>query len=246
LLYFVSDLHLADDTPGIFALFRALLARIAKEGNSLYILGDLFEVWIGDDDDAPLAEAVSGLLSHAALRGLKIFFLHGNRDFLLGKDFAQRARMELLPDPYCLEAPGAAKSFLLTHGDMLCTEDAAYQAFRRQVRGPLWQQDFLHKPVAERRQLAAAIQKESSREKGQKADYLMDVGSDAVADLVRQHGKPGLSPTLLHGHTHRPDRHQHLINGLPVERWVLADWSETRGECLVWDGEALRREALLP
>ncbi|MCL2022339.1 MAG: UDP-2,3-diacylglucosamine diphosphatase [Betaproteobacteria bacterium] len=240
MLYFISDLHLADDTPGIFALFRALLDRIADEGNSLYILGDLFAVWIGDDDDAPFAQDVACLLRDAAEQGLRIFFQRGNRDFLVGNAFASAAQLELLPDPYCLKAPGTPeKSFLLTHGDILCTEDGDYQAFRRQVRDSAWQQNFLQKPLGERRKLAAALQAESVREKGRKADYQMDVSNCAVEDLMRAYGQS----TLLHGHIHRPGRHQHLLDGLSLERWVLADWSESQGEYLFWDCKTLTRQA---
>jgi len=242
LLYFISDLHLADDTPGIFALFRALLDRIAREGNSLYILGDLFSVWIGDDDDAIFAQDAIGLLRHAANQGLRIFFQRGNRDFLAGAAFAKSARLELLPDPYRLIAPGEPeKIFLLTHGDILCTEDGEYQAFRRQVRDPVWQSDFLQKPLTERRKLAALIQAESAQEKGRKADYQTDVSGSAVEDMIRPYGQP----TLLHGHTHRTGRYYHLVNGLTIERWVLKDWSESQGEYLCWDGETLTRQACL-
>jgi len=247
LLYFISDLHLSDETPGIFALFRALLEQIADEGNALYILGDLFAVWIGDDDDAPFVQETTRLLRQAAGQGLRIYFQHGNRDFLVGDAFANAAQLTLLPDPYRLEAastaPGESKqALLLTHGDILCTEDADYQVFRRQVRDPLWQRDFLQKPLTERRRLAAALQTESLLAKERKAEYQMDVSERAVAELIRAYERQAL--TLLHGHIHRPGHYRHQADGTPVERWVLADWAENRGEYLVWNGETLTRHAL--
>ncbi|MDR1849000.1 MAG: UDP-2,3-diacylglucosamine diphosphatase [Zoogloeaceae bacterium] len=246
MLYFISDLHLSNKTPGISALFRALLERIAEEGNALYILGDLFAVWIGDDENAPFAQEAKRLLREAANRGLKIFFQHGNRDFLVGDTFARAAQLTILPDPYRLEVPTASdvpqKSLLLTHGDILCTEDAKYQALRRKVRNPDWQQKMLRIPRFMRRMYAFALKTGSMREKGRKTDYQMDVSNHAVEEMIRGHGKRPLA--LLHGHIHRPGQYRHQVDDLPVERWVLADWAEDRGEYLTWDGATLTRHAL--
>ncbi|MDR2636717.1 MAG: UDP-2,3-diacylglucosamine diphosphatase [Zoogloeaceae bacterium] len=242
MLHFISDLHLSPQTPGIEALFRAFLAAIAPpengEPNALYILGDLFDTWIGDDDDSPFAASIASALKTASDAGLRLFFLHGNRDFLLGADFARQAGLTLLPDPYLLSTP--QWQFILSHGDSLCANDLAYQQFRAQTRAPAWQADFLQKPLPERRRLAAALRQQSLMEKNRKPAYLTDLAPGATDDFLRQHGYA----TFIHGHTHRPARHEHIVDGICVERWVLSDWSEERGETLSWNGETLRRQSL--
>jgi UDP-2,3-diacylglucosamine hydrolase len=238
--FFVSDLHLSSRAPGAAGIFRRLLADIALVGNRLYILGDLFEAWVGDDDDDPCHQEIIAALDQARQRGLAVFLLHGNRDFLLGAQFAARAGVTLLPDPYVLSAP--ARRFLLSHGDILCADDAEYQAFRAQTRAPAWQSDFLRKPLTERRALAGQLRAQSEAAKNAKPAARMDVNPHAVADILRQHG----CATLIHGHTHRPARHEHDVDGVRAERYVLADWSETAGEALTWDGKTLCRKPLLP
>lgn len=242
MLYFISDLHLSPQTPGIEAIFRAFLADLAspKNGkpNALYILGDLFDVWIGDDDDSPFAESIAATLKATGDAGVRLFFLHGNRDFLLGADFARKSGMTLLPDPALLSTPEG--QFILSHGDSLCTDDLAYQQFRRQIRTPAWQADFLQKPIPERRRLAAALREQSVVENSLKPTQLTDLTSGATEDFLRQHGYA----TFIHGHTHRPAQHNHIVDGICVERWVLSDWSEDRGEALLWNGEHLQRLSL--
>jgi len=239
LIFFISDLHLSPRSPGATRLFRDFLAGRAREGEALYILGDLFESWIGDDDcgDAFNAEII-GALRGASEAGLSIGVQHGNRDFLLGDGFAAAAGIRLLPDPYVLSTP--EWQFVLSHGDFLCLEDTEYMAFRRQVRSPEWQAAFLAKPLAERRAIAASMRAQSEQGKQEKAPYLMDLHPGETEDFLRQHGYA----TFIHGHTHRPATHDHIVDGIHVERWVLADWHEDRGECLAWDGEALHRETL--
>ena len=166
----------------------------------------------------------------------------GNRDFLIGGDFAHRARLTLLPDPSPLDLDG--QPALLCHGDSLCTDDLAYQAFRQQVRNPAWQAQFLTQPLAVRKQIIAGVRMKSEEAKSEKAAAIMDVNTDAVAALFREHG---FAP-LIHGHTHRPAEHRLAVDGQPCERWVLADWREENGaasgEVLVWSGGTLQRQPL--
>jgi UDP-2,3-diacylglucosamine hydrolase len=239
LLHFIADLHLSPRTPGASRIFKAFLADIAHPGTRLYILGDLFETWIGDDDrDADGHRDIVAALAAAAQAGLAIHVMHGNRDFLLGPDFARAAGVDLLPDPYVLSTP--EWQFVLAHGDALCVDDSAYQDFRTRTRDPAWQTAFLARPLAERRAIAAGLRHESDQAKRDKPADLMDLNPAATDDFLRQHGYA----TFIHGHTHRPARHDHLVDGIHVERWVLADWQEDRGETLVWDGRELRRQAL--
>ncbi|MCL2345432.1 MAG: UDP-2,3-diacylglucosamine diphosphatase [Desulfobulbus sp.] len=238
MILFISDLHLSPRSPGATALFLAFLAGRAREASALYILGDLFEAWIGDDDSGdPCHAAIIAALRAAADSGLAINLLHGNRDFLLGPDFAAAAGVRLLADPFVLST--AEWQFVLSHGDSLCLDDAAYMAFRAQARHPAWQAALLAKPLAERRALAAQLR--AASQSNQDGVYT-DLQPAAIDDFLRAHGYA----TFIHGHTHQPAKHDHIVDGIHVERWVLADWHEERGECLVWDGVALKREAIRP
>jgi len=168
--------------------------------------------------------------------------MHGNRDFLLGDDFAKRSGAKLLPDPYVLTLP--EWQFVLSHGDLLCTDDLQYQAFRAQVRSPAWRRAFLNKSLEERKAIASSLRRQSEDSKREKLEqareYLMDLNPAATDDFLRDHGYA----TFIHGHIHRPATHDHLVDGIHVERWVLADWHEDHGEYLCWDGNRLCREAL--
>lgn len=229
---FISDLHLCSSRPAISAQFIAFLGTQAAQADALYILGDLFEYWAGDDDlaDAHHQEVIQAL--HAlAIGGTRIFFMHGNRDFLLAQGFAQVAGITLLDDPTLLTLYG--RRVLLSHGDMLCTDDVDYQAFRRQVRDPAWQQDFLQQPLAARKAQIAALRLRSEQEKSHKTESIMDVNAEAVEVLLREHGYPEL---FIHGHTHRPARHVLEIDGHSCVRWVLGDWYE-QGSCLRCDAD---------
>ena len=243
MILFISDLHLAPQTEGVQRLFLAFLAGRARTAEQLFILGDLFEAWPGDDclDDAqnPLAGVVADALRELTDRGVAVSLMHGNRDFLLGHAFAQRSGVRLLPDPHVLSVP--TWQFVLSHGDALCTGDADYQRFRALVRQPAWQSDFLARPLSERYALALALRRESELARRSKPDYLMDVDPAATDDFLRRHGYA----SLIHGHTHRPARHDHIVDGIHVERWVLADWREEEGECLAWNGATLVRERLI-
>ena len=239
MILFISDLHLSPRSPGATRLFLQFLAGRARQADALYILGDLFETWIGDDDivDPYHAEIVAALHS-ASQAGVQISLQHGNRDFLLGADFAAATGIRLLSDPYVLST--AEWQFVLSHGDALCLDDAAYVAFRNQVRNPAWQATLLAKPLAERRAIAAHMREVSESSQRGKENPYTDLQPAATDDFLREHGYA----TFIHGHTHQPAQHDHIVDGIHVERWVLSDWHEERGECLVWDGEALHRETL--
>lgn len=247
MIYFISDLHLSPQTPGVTRLFLDFLGGPARAAEHLYILGDLFEAWPGDDclddPDNTFDRLIVDALHAMTDSGAGVSVMHGNRDFLLGDEFAARCGAKLMPDPYILSLP--AWQFVLSHGDMLCTDDKDYQVFREQVRAPAWRQMFLHKPLSERKAIAAQLRRqseESKREKLKQPYDLMDLNPGATDDFLRQQGYA----TFIHGHTHRPATHDHLVDGIHVERWVLADWHEDHGEYLSWDGEQLSREALLP
>jgi UDP-2,3-diacylglucosamine hydrolase len=241
LILFISDLHLSPRSPGATCLFLQFLAGRARQATELFILGDLFEAWIGDDDiDSPEHAEIVAALRAASEAGVRISLLHGNRDFLLGPGFAAAAGVTLISDPYILST--AEWQFVLSHGDALCLDDTAYMAFRAQVRNPEWQATLLAKPLAERRAIAAHMREVSEASQRGKDNPYTDLDAGATDDFLRQHGYA----TFIHGHTHQPATHDHIVDGIHVERWVLADWHETQGECLVWDGEALRREAILP
>ena len=246
MLLFISDLHLSPQAPGVTRIFLDFLGGRARDAEHLYILGDLFEVWVGDDgiddpEDGFNREIVSALRALTD-SGVKLSVLHGNRDFLLGDEFATRSGARLLPDPFVLSLP--TWQFVLSHGDLLCTDDTDYQAFRAQVRDPAWRNAFLAKPLTERKAIATALRQQSEIAKQAKANpaqrYLMDLNPRATDDFLRAHGYA----TFIHGHTHLPAKHDHLVDGISVERWVTADWQEDRGECIYWDGERLERTIL--
>jgi len=217
---FISDLHLDASRPGITRLFLEFLDRDAPNADALYILGDLFEAWIGDDAGDPVGDAVADALARLHERGVPCFYIHGNRDFLLGDAYARRARMTLLPDPSLVEIGG--ERVLLMHGDMLCTDDAPYQAFRKQTHDPAWQRAFLARPVAEREQFATKAREESKRYTKSVADAITDVNPGAVAAMMESEDVM----RLIHGHTHRPAIHVlRLANG-EASRVVLGDWYE--------------------
>lgn len=225
---FISDLHLSEEHPEILRAFEALLARPARGVDALYILGDLFEYWAGDDDDTALSERVAQALRAVADDGIRIHFLAGNRDFLIGEAFAARAGFSLLAEPTEIELGG--RRVLLCHGDTLCTDDAAYQAYRAMVRDPAWQRVFLGRPLSERRAIINDLRQKSAAAKREKSMEIMDVNTGAAESLLRAHGHP----TLIHGHTHRPARHVHHVDGHDCIRWVLPDWHDD-APYLMWD-----------
>ncbi|MEP7155729.1 MAG: UDP-2,3-diacylglucosamine diphosphatase [Betaproteobacteria bacterium] len=222
---FISDLHLCEERPSISALFAQFMNDIAPGAKALYILGDLFEHWLGDDqlDHDPLARDVASRLAKLAAEGTEIFFMHGNRDFVVGPRFASEAGLTLLADPTVITT--GDDRFLLLHGDTLCTDDVAYQQFRKQVRNPAWQAVALAKPYAEREQIARSIRQRSDVEKSIKAEAIMDVNADAVSAAFAEHQYP----IMIHGHTHRPAKHELIVDGQTCIRWVLQDWHDFGG-----------------
>lgn len=215
---FVADLHLDAARPAMIDRFQEFCRGPARAAAAVFVLGDLFEVWIGDDDDDPALAPVLDTLAALTAAGVDVAFMAGNRDFLAGEAFARRTGVTLLEDPAVVELLGTPT--LLCHGDTLCTGDVAYQRFRAQVRDPAWQRGFLEKPLAERRRLAAGLRGDSRDATAGKDDASMDVSAEAVVAAVRAHGVA----RVIHGHTHRPGRHAHTVDGRAVERWVLGDW----------------------
>lgn len=236
---FIADLHLCDERPETIRAFQRFAGGPARDAGALYILGDLFEHWVGDDDVTPLNSLVADALAQLAARGTAVHFMAGNRDFLLGDVYAQRAGMTRLADPTLIELDGQA--VLLSHGDILCTDDTAYQQFRQQVRSPEWQRAFLARPLPERKQFAAEMRRQSAMANAGKPARIMDVNPDAVAQLLRNHDYP----TLIHGHTHRPARHLHMVDQRHCERWVLSDW-HADAPCLVWEAGKLEARRHVP
>lgn len=228
---FISDLHLCPSRPQIGRLFLDFLAGPARQAEVLYILGDLFEYWAGDDDldDSFNAEVCTALHALSA-SGVPLFFMAGNRDFLASEGFARAAGLTLLPDPALVEVAGATT--LLMHGDTLCTDDAAYQAFRAEVRSPEWRQAFLALPLAQRKAQIEALRLESEAQKRIKPMEIMDVNPDAVLQALTFHR----CNRLIHGHTHRPSHHRIEAGDHACERWVLPDWYE-KGGYLACDAE---------
>ena len=219
MILFISDLHLCANRPKINRIFFNFLEREARGAESLYILGDLFEYWAGDDDlDDPLNASVVGALARLVGCGVPVYLMHGNRDFVIGEAFAQASSVTLLPDPTLLSVYG--QSYLLMHGDTLCTLDEQYQAFRRQARSASWIANLLAKPLVERKAAIESLRQRSELEKHRKAAEIMDVAPTEVEQVLRRHGYP----RLIHGHTHRPARHVHTVDGRTCERWVLGDW----------------------
>jgi UDP-2,3-diacylglucosamine hydrolase len=220
---FASDLHLCQSRPRISQRFLSFLETDALGAHALYILGDLFEYWIGDDDatDSFNAEICTGLRRLVA-NGTPVFIMRGNRDFLLGNGFASATGAQLLPDLVSIEIAGVLT--LLLHGDTLCTDDVEYQNFRAMVRGASWQDTFLSLPLAARRTQVEELRRQSEMAKRGKAMTLMDVNEAAVTQVVRSHGYP---PLLIHGHTHRPACHSLTVDGKACQRWVLAAWDDT-------------------
>ena len=236
---FVSDLHLSPDAPQLTDLFLRWLQERARGVAALYILGDLFDAWIGDDDDR-YRDIEAGLTGLTA-GGTRCCLLHGNRDFLLGRRFCRRTGAKLLRDPARITLGG--EPVLLMHGDLLCTDDLPYQRFRRRVRNPLVQWLFLRQSLAKRRRIADDYRHKSQRAMAEKSAEIMDVNPETVLRFMRRHQVR----RLIHGHTHRPADHGLRLDGNPASRHVLADWSPRGGEVLVAAADgSLRREPVRP
>ncbi len=217
-VYFVSDLHLKPERPDLTRAFSYFLTHIAKDASAFYLLGDIFEAWIGDDAPIPGLESVLIELKTLSDSGCKLYFQHGNRDFLVGEQFAASIGAELLPEEVLAELPcGQA---LLMHGDQLCTDDQEYMQFRSMVRDPQWQAAFTAKPLEERLAIARQLREASKKRGAKKADYITDVNAEAVTSALQKNN----ATLLIHGHTHRPAIHQ--IEDIHATRVVLGDWDK--------------------
>jgi UDP-2,3-diacylglucosamine hydrolase len=235
---FIADLHLDPGRPQITELFERYLAGDeVRHADALYILGDLVEAWIGDDDDAELPARIAAATRAVRDAGVPVHFMVGNRDFLLGQAFAERAGLTLLDDGTVHDIHG--RRTLLMHGDVLCTDDLAYQAVRKQVRTPEWQAQILAMPLQARRAFAAKARDDSKAHTGNAMESIMDVNADAVAEAMR---KAGVT-RLIHGHTHRPAVHDFQLDGAPAQRIVLGDWYE-QGSVLRVDANGVELRGL--
>lgn len=237
---FVSDVHLAPERPALLALFTQFLATRARYAAQVYFLGDLFERWIGDDDPAPAYQAVIAQLRALRDHGTQCHLMVGNRDFLLGRRFMHAAGCQPIPDPSIIVVAG--ERVLLSHGDHLCTDDLAYQRFRRRVRHPLLQWLFLLQPLARRQQIAQRYRQQSQTATARKSTAIMDVNHHAVVAALTRHQ----SLRLVHGHTHRPADHQLNMQGQSAQRHVLAAWDDQRGELLATAQGNWWRESVTP
>jgi UDP-2,3-diacylglucosamine hydrolase len=230
---FASDLHLDAEAPWAIDAFLDFLEGPVRAADSLYLLGDLFEAWVGDDDDDPANARACDGLARLTRAGVPVYALHGNRDFLLGEGFERRTGVKLLPDPVRLDLHGVPT--LLSHGDVFCTEDLPYQELRSIVRKPSWQRRFLSLPMATRRDLAAAARAGSKAHTERQVPVLMDVTPGAVTNALRA----TKTRRLIHGHTHRPAVHRVDVDGAPAERVVLAPWYEA-ASCVAVSADGVR------
>lgn len=226
---FISDLHLSPERPDIIDSFLRFCAEVAPTSERLYILGDFVEYWIGDDYEPEAIQPAFDALKWLADSGIDVYFMVGNRDFLIGEQLASRYHFSIIVDPLLITY--ADESILLMHGDSLCTDDTEYQNFRNMVRDPDWQQAFLSKPVAERDAIANSVRETSKLANSGKDEYIMDVNQAAVETMMREQD----THLLIHGHTHRPAIHEFELDSDTARRVVLPDWYESGGY-LMLDG----------
>jgi len=234
---FISDLHLEANRPEIGEQFLRFLAGEAREAEALYILGDLFEAWLGDDDPNPYYGEMKSALRELSDTGVPVYFMHGNRDFTIGADFAAETGLTILEDPTVVDLYGA--KVLLCHGDALCTDDVQYQQVRAMTRNPEWLAMMLAKSIEERIAFAIQARKESLERGESLSDEIMDVNQDAVARAMNEHGVE----MMLHGHTHRPAVHPLDLDGRRATRIVLGDWYE-QGSVVRWDDDGPRLDVM--
>lgn len=235
---FISDLHLSQSHPRSADAFQRFVSEIVPGAEALFILGDLFEYWAGDDDlDDPFHRRITAALRGLDAHGTRIFIMHGNRDFLMDEELGCACNATLLDDPTSIDLYGTLT--LLTHGDMLCTDDTQYQSFRDTVRKKDWQSQFLSQPLAERKAQIVQMRAQSKARQLNNDSAMADVNSDAVSRFLRLHGYP----RLIHGHTHRPAKHLHTLDGRSCERWVLGDWDH-KANALRCDANGIRWESI--
>ncbi|WP_212631645.1 UDP-2,3-diacylglucosamine diphosphatase [Pseudomonas sp. KB-10] len=234
MILLISDLHLEEKRPDITRAFLHFLVTCARQAEALYILGDFFEVWIGDDGMTPFQHEIAGALRTLSNAGTRIYLMHGNRDFLIGKRFCREAGCTLLSDPHKVQMNG--EPVLLMHGDSLCTLDVGYMKLRRWLRNPLSLLILRNLPLATRQKLARKLRNESRAQTRMKASEIVDVTPEEVVRVMAEHGVR----TLIHGHTHRPAVHELKVNGQPAKRIVLGDW-DRQGWALQVDGEGFNQ-----
>lgn len=220
-IVFISDLHLSAERPEIINLFLKFVDEIASEADELYILGDFLEYWLGDDDPAEALQPVFEKLVELSNHNTTVYFMHGNRDFLVGEKFAARCKLSLLKEPHRINIQN--RPALLMHGDTLCTDDVEYQNFRTMVRNKQWQQDFLSKSLQERIAIANHMREQSRESTAVKEESIMDVNQYATDDAFIENN----IDFIIHGHTHRPKIHHKKINNVETTRIVLGDWYKT-------------------
>jgi len=225
---FISDLHLEADRPDIADQFLRFLETEALHADALYILGDLFESWVGDDDPNEHYQWIKQALRKLTRKDVPVCFMRGNRDFMIGEDFAAETGVTILPDPEVRDIHG--DRVLLSHGDAYCTDDVEYQAIRKMTRDPQWQAMMLAKPIEERLAFAAQARQASMARGGTISEDIMDVNAAAIDTAMREAGVT----IMLHGHTHRPAVHEFDLDGEPARRIVLGDWYQ-QGSVVRWD-----------
>ena len=234
---FISDLHLESERPDISKQFLAFMEEEAREAEELYILGDLFEAWVGDDDPNAHYFRIKRAIRKLVDSGVPVYFLHGNRDFMVGQEFANETGVKILEDPYKVTLYG--QKTLLSHGDILCTDDVQYQRVRKMVRDPEWQRNMRSKPLKERLRIAQEARRQSLEQTINMSLEIMDVNQQAVEKVIRHYNVD----VLLHGHTHRPDVHVVDLGNRKAKRIVLGDWY-TQGSVVRWDSRGPRLESM--
>jgi len=234
---FISDLHLDAAHPEIGDQFKAFLAAEARQAEALYILGDLFEAWVGDDDPNPHYAEMKDAIRRTVDAGVPVFFMHGNRDFLIGERFADETGVTLLDDPTTVDLYGSR--VLLAHGDAYCTDDHEYQQTRAMLRSPQWQQMMLAKPLEERIAIARAARSESTQRNQNLPENIMDVNQQAIEAALSDAN----ASLMLHGHTHRPNVHEFDVDGRDCKRIVLGDWYD-QGSVVRWTEDGFELAAM--
>jgi UDP-2,3-diacylglucosamine hydrolase len=234
---FISDLHLEAERPDIADQFLKFLTKDASEADDLYILGDLFEAWVGDDDPSTHYFTIKRALRKLVDSGIPVYFMHGNRDFMIGSQFANETGVQILKDPYRVNMYG--QKALLSHGDALCTDDVQYQRIRKMRRDPDWQATMRAKPLKDRLRMAEEARRQSLEQTLNLSMEITDVNQDAVIDVIRKNNVD----VLLHGHTHRPAVHTIDLGRRKAQRIVLGDWY-TKGSVVRWDSRGPRLEEM--
>ena len=234
---FISDLHLEADRPDIGKQFLHFLQTDASEADDLYILGDLFEAWVGDDDPNTHYFTIKRAIRKLVDSGIPVYFMHGNRDFMIGKGFANETGVQILEDPYKVTMYG--QKILLSHGDILCTDDVRYQRVRQMVRNPEWQAQMRAKPLKERLRISKEARRQSLEQTINMSLDIMDVNQDEVKRVIQKYNVD----VLLHGHTHRPGIHDVQVGNRKAKRIVLGDWY-TQGSVVRWDTRGPKLEEM--